>query len=360
MAHHKQTLLVLVVLVLASLVGACNVNSRAAQPGAMPSLAGTEWTLTSLDGSRLIEDTEITLYLKETHLGGAMTCNGYGGGRDSGSYTATGDGTLAILQLAVTMQLCPSPEGIMEQEAAYIEALRSAATYRTTDDRLEIADDSGKVVLVYARAGSGASPSLVGTEWLLTSLNGNSLIEDTRITLDFDVELLGGFAGCNRYGGGVVFSNSGKYTATGDGTLTISQLAVTVQLCPSPEGVMEQEKAYIKALLSAASYRVIDTHLEIANAAGETKLVFVSVEQATVNPADLVDTRWQLVSLDDDIPVEGSPFTLVFRDEYRIHGQAGSRGYVGGYEASEDDIHIYWMGMMGTTHYLQQDELADQ
>ena len=150
MIERKQTILVFLLLILAGLVGACKAN-KPSQPGASPDLVGTEWTLTSLDGSSLIEDTEITLYFEEAYLGGSMTCNGYGGGRDSGKYTATDEGTLTILQLAVTVQLCSSPKGIMEQEATYIEALRSAATYRVIDDRLEIADASGETMLVFAR-----------------------------------------------------------------------------------------------------------------------------------------------------------------------------------------------------------------
>jgi heat shock protein HslJ len=113
---------------------------------------------------------------------------------------------------------------------------------------------------------------LVGAQWVLVSLNGESLIEGTEITLNFEKEFLGGFMGCNRYGGG---PDSGKYIVTDDGTLTIPhQIAVTVQLCSTPEGIMEQEAAYIEALRSAASYRVVDDRLEIDNAAGETILVF--------------------------------------------------------------------------------------
>jgi hypothetical protein len=37
---------------------------------------------------------------------------------------------------------------------------------------------------------------------------------------------------------------------------------------------MEQEDAYIEALLSAATYRVVDGRLEIDNEAGETMLIF--------------------------------------------------------------------------------------
>jgi heat shock protein HslJ len=117
-----------------------------------------------------------------------------------------------------------------------------------------------------------ATSTLEGTEWMLISLNGEGLIEGTEIALNFEEEFLGGFMGCNRYGGG---PDSGKYIATDDGTLTIPhQIAVTVQLCSTPEGVMEQETAYIEALRSAASYRVVDDRREIYNAAGETTLAF--------------------------------------------------------------------------------------
>jgi heat shock protein HslJ len=115
-------------------------------------LVGTQWTLTSLDGKGLIEGTEITLFFEETFLGGAMTCNGYGGGPDSGKYVATDDGALTVARpLAVTVQLCSSPEGIMEQEEAYIEALQNAAAYRVVDNRLEINSAAGDTSLVFVR-----------------------------------------------------------------------------------------------------------------------------------------------------------------------------------------------------------------
>jgi heat shock protein HslJ len=115
-------------------------------------LAGTEWVLTSLNGEGLIEGTEITLTFEEAFLGGKMTCNGYGGGPDSGKYAAAGDGHLTVFRpLAVTVQLCSEPAGVMEQEAAYIATLQSATGYRVIDDRLEIADASGAAALVFTR-----------------------------------------------------------------------------------------------------------------------------------------------------------------------------------------------------------------
>jgi heat shock protein HslJ len=81
-----------------------------------------------------------------------MPCNGYGGGPDSGRYVARDDGTLAVVgALAVTVQLCSEPEGIMEQEAAYINALTRVAAYRLMGDRLEPRDASVGAALVYVR-----------------------------------------------------------------------------------------------------------------------------------------------------------------------------------------------------------------
>jgi heat shock protein HslJ len=49
----------------------------------------------------------------------------------------------------VTVQLCTNPEGIMEQESEYIEVLMAASHYQIMDDRLEINDEAGELMLVY-------------------------------------------------------------------------------------------------------------------------------------------------------------------------------------------------------------------
>ncbi|MFO7917962.1 MAG: META domain-containing protein, partial [Anaerolineae bacterium] len=91
--------LVMVLFLSTSILSGCG-------PGETTDLIDTEWTLISLNGEELIEDTEITLYFKEDYVGGSMTCNNYGGGPDSGQYEATDDGTLKVPQLARTLQLC--------------------------------------------------------------------------------------------------------------------------------------------------------------------------------------------------------------------------------------------------------------
>jgi heat shock protein HslJ len=149
MKRLAATFLSLIVCGLVGGLAACNGANGASQD-----LAGTEWRLVSLRGEDLIEDTSITLYFKDGYLGGTMTCNNYGGGPDSGGYAEGRRGRLSIPgPFAVTVQLCETPEGVMAQEEAYIEALLEAAAYRVEDERLTILNESGEAILMYAYVG---------------------------------------------------------------------------------------------------------------------------------------------------------------------------------------------------------------
>jgi putative hemolysin/heat shock protein HslJ len=112
-------------------------------------LSGTKWELIFLNGKDLIAGTAITLYFANEYLGGEMGCNGYGGSPDTGKYQAKSDGTFSLgSPFAVTVQLCPEPEGIMQQETEYIETLMTVSHYQIVDDRLEIKNEAGEM-LVY-------------------------------------------------------------------------------------------------------------------------------------------------------------------------------------------------------------------
>ncbi len=193
--------------------------------------------------------------------------------------------------------------------------------------------DSQPTIVVVNRP---AAVDLDGTEWVLTSLYGSDLVEGSNITLNFGEGSVGGFAGCNGYGGG--------YTAADDGTLMIPEIAVTAQLCEAPDGVMPQEEAYVQALGNAAAYRVTDGRLEIDNASVETTLVFAVKEEFAMDPRDLVGTEWELLSVNGIPPLEGSEITIAFTED-EISGNAGCRGYRGTYRASGDDICFPELGM---------------
>lgn len=180
---------------------------------------------------------------------------------------------------------------------------------------------------------------LVGTEWVLTALNGAPLREGTYITLNLYSGEANGFAGCNRY--------TAQYESSRDGSLTLRSVSVTQALCPQPEGVMAQEQAYIEALRSAASYRMLDGRLDLLDVAGNTILSFQRREPAAVDPADLVGTAWQLVSWSGRPPLAGSRLTIAFA-EGEISGEAGCRSYTGSYEASGDHIRVPMLRMSET------------
>lgn len=113
-------------------------------------LAGTAWELTSLNGKDLIEDTAITLHFDDGYLGGEMGCNGYGGSPDTGGYIAKRDGSFSLIPpFAVTVQLCSEPEGIMEQEAEYIEVFERIARFQREGDLLELLDAAGETTLIF-------------------------------------------------------------------------------------------------------------------------------------------------------------------------------------------------------------------
>lgn len=130
----------IIILIMVSLLGCSQKTNE---------LADTSWELVSLNGKDLIEGTAITLVFTETYLGGQMGCNGYGGSPDTGKYNIKRDGTFQIGDpFAVTVQLCTDPEGIMEQEAEYIEALMNAVKFRMVDNRLEIDNGIGETILI--------------------------------------------------------------------------------------------------------------------------------------------------------------------------------------------------------------------
>jgi heat shock protein HslJ len=178
---------------------------------------------------------------------------------------------------------CTEPVGVMDQETVYLQALRAAARFRVDGDRLDLYDEAGTQILAFVAASSVAAvttqppsqPSavLVGTQWVLVSLKGDALIEGTQITLNFADVSLKGSAGCNTYWG--------SYTASEDG-LRLSGMYWTEIGCPEPEGILDQEKAYLDALNEAARYRVEGDRLEVYDETGTQILTFVAATSDAV------------------------------------------------------------------------------
>jgi heat shock protein HslJ len=121
------------------------------------------------------------------------------------------------------------------------------------------------VLLVGCSPSPADSPSLDGTQWVLVALEGEPPLRGKAPSAEFSGDQISGSAGCNHY--------FGTYAVSGD-DITISDVARTEMYCMDPEGVMDQEEAFVAALTSAASYRLAGARLELLDATGSVILAF--------------------------------------------------------------------------------------
>jgi heat shock protein HslJ len=175
--------------------------------------------------------------------------------------------------------------------------------------------------------GVGGSVASIEGEWTLLTLNGQPLLPHSTINATFEDGQIGGFSGCNSYGG--------SYTLTGS-RLNFGMVAMTLMACLD-EGVMEQEQAYTKALSNVAKFHLEGDRLELLDESGAALLVYARQETFTGDPAALINTEWQLLTLNGSPLDETLPFTLAFA-ENRYSGLAGCRHVEGDYQAGDGDI----------------------
>ena len=103
--------------------------------------------------------------------------------------------------------------------------------------------------------GSPASePNLEDTTWLLMTYNDTRPIDGTQPTIQFEDGQVSGNAGCNSYGG--------SYQVKGD-AISFEALFNTEMACMEPEGLMDQEQAYLELLGTAQRFELVDGVLTI-------------------------------------------------------------------------------------------------
>ncbi len=110
------------------------------------SLTGVTWVATSYNNGNqavvsVLAGTELTaVFGEDGSLSGKAGCNNF-----MSSYTVDGD-QITISPAATTRMMCAEPAGIMEQEAAFVMALETAATYSIQGDTLEMRTADGALV----------------------------------------------------------------------------------------------------------------------------------------------------------------------------------------------------------------------
>ena len=221
-------------------------------------LSGKPWVLKSYgdadNPTAVIAGTEVTAEFSDGEVGGSAGCNHY-----FGSYEVDGE-KLTFGPLASTEMWCEEPEGRMDQEYSYLQALGKAGQYEIKDGELIITGTDDQVVTFAEKFGA----ELEGKTWVLESYgdpdNPTAVIVDTRVTAEFAAGQVNGSAGCNRY--------FGSYEA-GQETIAFGPTGSTMMECGEPEGRMDQEYSYLQALGEAEEYEVKDGKLLITYADGQ-------------------------------------------------------------------------------------------
>lgn len=254
-------LLVLTAPALASLsLAGCSASGTASD------LEDVRWKMTSLaiDGetAEALPDADVTAAFDGGTVSGSGGCNSY-----SAAYVTEGS-AIEIGPAAATLMACPEP--VMGQEQAFFAALDAAAEYRVTETELVLLDGGDGEVLSFEAAEPVA---LEGTTWVATGItNGReavvSVVQGSEVTALFDgVGEVSGSAGCNSYGG--------SFEAEDD-SISIGPLAATEMYCEEPEGVMEQEQAFLAAMQNVAVYELAEDQLTLRDADGAAQVTFVA------------------------------------------------------------------------------------
>lgn len=301
----------------------------AVAPAAAPTdgenqLAGTNWTLVSVDGTEV--GNGMTLGFLANTLSGSDGCNTF-----SSDYTVE-NGSLTISDNMVsTLMACPDMDVEMAQQ--YLNALISATAFTHDNDSLTIQTESGE--LAFAPM---ANAELDGTRWQLTSLadrDGNI----TRMPIDRDIFIVfhdgqaNGNGGCNSFSGDV----------TTDATqMSFGNIASTLMACGDEE-VGQRETEFFMTLGNIATYEIVAQMLTLYDAEGATVATFVASEEMAVS-AGLTDTVWQWVRFEDtaginDIHVDSpTSYTIQFMADGTYGFQADCNSGNGSYTHGDSGL----------------------
>jgi heat shock protein HslJ len=229
-------------------------------------LAGTAWIMSSLNGALPAAETSATLQFgNDGTASGSDGCNRY-----FTTYEEDGQKLTFGQPMGGTMMACA--ELTMLQAGQYREALGTVTSFTMSARQLVLFAGSD-IVLTYV----ADAQSLEGTAWQVTTYNNGreaavGLLPGTEITLSFEKTDLNGNAGCNNYFAG--------YHAAGS-NIAVEPPGSTFRFCEAPQGVMEQEAAYLAALQSAASFHIEGDQLWLRTA--DDAIAVIAVKETMVD-----------------------------------------------------------------------------
>ncbi len=250
----RSVVVPLVALVLVAFVSGCGGDEEGGSDAG--TFEGQPWVLTA--GIDVPQDVAVvwpSATFEDGTVSGSTGCNQY-----SGPYSVDGD-SLELGQLAQTQMACAPPADRIEQ--SYVAALGRVAGWRLDGEGLVLSDADDAELLRYA-------PATPVGEWEVTGLLRDdasvSPLAGTVLTARFAEDgSLSGSSGCNTY--------TTSFTVE-KGSIEIEPPAGTKKACAEPDGVMEQEAAYLAALPTAVSFRLAGSVLELIDAGGKRLVTY--------------------------------------------------------------------------------------
>ena len=208
-----------------------------------------------------------------------------------------------------------------------------------------------EIVVVPVGGGAQAGPALTltGAVWTLTALGDEGILPGITIIAEFTEDgKLTGNSGCNGY--------NTTYEVDGDNIEISDMIAGTAMACPDP--IMKQERAYLTALPTAATYVIQGNELVLRDDGRAVVLTYAAETQ------DLAGTSWQVISYNNGKEavvsvIIDTEITANFGEDGQLTGSGGCNSYFGPYETQGDNIS---MGPFGATQMMcsEPEGLMDQ
>lgn len=220
-------------------------------------LKGPMWRLVDYAGAqgvRINPSSRTAIRLSNGSLSGTGGCN-----RIGARYTINGT-ALSIGANNSTMRACVGEGGV--HESAFLSLLAAVTAYSISDGRLTMRSAGGEPLLVFEPE---VEASIFGRTWTVQNYNNGrgavtSVLRGSTLTVTLAEDgSVTGHAGCNSF--------RSSYTASGS-SLTIAAPAATKKLCGEPDGIMQQESAFLGALSKVASYYVENETLQLRDPGG--------------------------------------------------------------------------------------------
>ena len=154
--------------------------------------------------------------------------------------------------------------------------------------------EGSKLTEARVMVGYGESPfkrDLVSVEdhlWKLVTLNERPPIDNTLLTLEFEIFQAAGFGGCNNF--------RSSYERSGP-ALNFGFVTSTAKECELPIGVIAQESAYFNAIEQISRFQVENTQFSLIDNAGVERLVYEAVVMGTIHGSENVQLPEDAVAI---------------------------------------------------------------